>query len=127
MKLLLALTLLLFIPTETTVHTGSASSNSPLFRSFITNRDGDVHVQVEWTPKSGVDYVLTVKRLANANDPFSYTHICQVYTAQSNEPPPGDWNCNFINSPTGFWTAEFRPSLGPKVNNVTMTITAETD
>jgi hypothetical protein len=112
--------------TEIQVFTGSASSNNPLHVSLTTLRDGDVSVRAQWVPKSGTSYVLHLKRLADPNDTFSYTHICQVYTEQSNEPPPGDWTCTIPNGPSGFYTVDFRPTTG-KTNNVVLTVTAETD
>ena len=114
--------------TEISTFSGSASSNNPFHVAFTTYRDGNVTARAQWVPKNGQEYVLHLKRLADPNDTFSYTHICQVYTAQTNPapPPPGDWACTIPNGPAGFWTVDFRPTSG-KVSNVVVTVTAETD
>lgn len=115
--------------TEIQTFQGTASHNSPLRAEFTTFRDGDVIARVQWTPKNGVNYVLLLKRLADPNDTFSYTHLCDIHTTQTHTPPPppGDWTCVIPNGPAGFYTAEFRPTNGASVKNVLMTVTAETD
>lgn len=114
--------------TEISIVSGSATSNNPFHVAFTTHRDGNVTARAQWVLKNGQEYVLHLKRLADPNDTFSYTHLCQVYTAQTNPvpPPPGDWVCTIPNGPAGFWTVDFRPTSG-KVSNVVVTVTAETD
>lgn len=114
--------------TEISTFSGSATSNSPFHVAFTTHRDGTVTARAQWVPKNGQEYVLHLKRLADPNDTFSYTHICQVYTAQTNPAPPtaGDWVCTIPDGPAGFYTVDFRPTSG-KVNNVVVTVIAETD
>lgn len=114
--------------TEISTSSGSATSNNPFHVAFTTHRDGTVTARAQWVPKNGQEYVLHLKRLADPADTFSYTHICQVYTAQTNPfpPPAGDWVCSIPDGPAGFWTVDFRPTSG-KVNNVVVTVTAETD
>lgn len=114
--------------TEITTYSGSATAQHPFHVSFTTLRDGDVTANVQWVPKNGQQYVLHLKRLANPNDTFSYTHICIVDSTQTNPsaPPPGNWTCTEPNGPAGFWTVDFRPTSG-KVSNVLVTVTAETD
>lgn len=114
--------------TEIRTYTGSATNQHPFHVSFTTLRDGDVTVNAQWVPKNGQNHVLHLKRLADPNDTFSYTHLCQVYTEQTNPapPPPGNWTCSIANGPAGFWTVDFRPTSG-KVGNVVVTVTAETD
>lgn len=114
--------------TEVSTFTGSATGSHPFHVSFTTLRDGDVVARVQWTPKAGNEYTLQLKRLSDPNDTFSYTHICQVYTAQTNPAPPpaGDWTCIIPDGPSGFYTVDFFPEQG-KVNNVLVTVTAETD
>lgn len=114
--------------TEIRTYTGSATFNNPLHVSFTTLRDGNVIARVQWVPKQGTQYALQLKRLADPNDTFSYTHLCQVYTGQTAPmpPPPGDWSCTIINGPAGFYSVDFFPTSG-KTNNVVITVTAETD
>lgn len=125
---ILAVFVLTVWATEIRTYTGSATAQHPFHVSFTTLHDGDVTANAQWVPKNGQAYVLHLKRLADPNDPFSYTHLCQVYTEQTNPapPPPGNWTCSIADGPAGFWTVDFRPTSG-KVSNVVVTVTAETD
>lgn len=133
-KILIAvlfLSLLIVVPAkamETNTYTGTASYSHPFLVAFTTNRVGDVVANAQWTPKSGIRYVLTVKHLLDPNDPMSYDLICQVYEplgGGGSGQTVGDYTCSFAGAPTGYWTAEFRPDKG-KVG-ATISIAAETD
>lgn len=114
--------------TEIRTYTGSGSNQHPFHVAFTTLRDGDVTANVQWVPRNGQEYVLHLKRLADPNDTFSYTHICIVDTTQTNPPAPlpGNWTCTVPSGPAGFWTVDFRPTSG-KTSNILVTVTAETD
>lgn len=126
-RLLLAAVLSLFVGVgvvmASTTVTGTARSGQPFTVAFTTESVGIVSVTATWDPSPKVRYVLTVKHLRDAADPFSYDLICQVYEpldGSGSGQTPGNYTCSFDDAPTGAWTAEFKPLSG-KVN-VTLAI-----
>lgn len=112
---------------EINTYTGETSWGHPLSVYFNTYRAGDVTVRIQWTPKSGATYFLTVDHLVDPNDLSSYDQWCDIGHYTPTMPPYGDWTCTIPNGKAGYWNFRFFPESGGKVVPVTYTITAETN
>lgn len=113
---------------ETNTYLGSVGLNPPYILDLTTFRAGNFTAHIVWTPKKNGNYIFQVFRYTDPSNVYQSkdpNYNCFMQTYLVGMPPAGDWTCQLLNAPAGYYRIYFR-TYGGTVN-FNLTVTAETN